>query len=217
MTAPELRAFVHAVLGELEDEPRTALVDSLMARAARGSAGWKPNRPTPRIVNDARAFADAARQVGYAEPGDVSEYLRLASEAFLAGDHASARVVFEALLLPIATVDIDLGQHELVADVLSADVHETQPTQTVAALVHADERLKKEFPRMTLPVLILHGTRDEDAKPSGSQFFYDTVGARDKTLKLYEGYVHDLLNDVGKEAVMADITSWIGEHAGVRS
>ena len=36
--------------------------------------------------------------------------------------------------------------------------HETQPTQTVAEMVRADERLKKEFPLITLPVLILHGT-----------------------------------------------------------
>lgn len=87
--------------------------------------------------------------------------------------------------------------------------HEVQPTQTVAEMVRADERLKKEFPLITLPVLILHGTRDKAAKPSGSQFFYDTAGSADKTLKLYEGHVHDLLNDVGKEMVMADIKNWI--------
>src|SRR3974390_3146181 len=34
--------------------------------------------------------------------------------------------------------------------------HETQPTRTMAALVRADERLKKEFSLITLPVLILH-------------------------------------------------------------
>jgi hypothetical protein len=123
MTAPELRAFVRAVLDEFEDEQRGRLIDSLMTRAARGDAGWKPNRPSSRIVNDARSFADAARQVGYANPDDVSEHLRLASRALLAGDHASARAVFEALLLPISTVDIDLGQHELVDEVLSVDVH----------------------------------------------------------------------------------------------
>ena len=65
--------------------------------------------------------------------------------------------------------------------------HETQPTQTVAEMVRADERLKKEFPLITLPVLILHGTADKATKPSGSQFFYDTAGSTDKTLKLYEG------------------------------
>jgi alpha-beta hydrolase superfamily lysophospholipase len=28
-------------------------------------------------------------------------------------------------------------------------------------------------------------------------------------LKLYEGHVHDLLNDVDKEVVIADINGWI--------
>src|SRR5262249_56134937 len=123
MTAPELRAFVHSVLAEMEDEQRTRIIDSLFARAARGHAGWKPNHPSSRAVDDARSFADAARQLGYADPGDVTEHLRLASKAFLAGDHSSARAVFEALLIPISTADIDLGQHELVDDVLSVDVH----------------------------------------------------------------------------------------------
>lgn len=87
--------------------------------------------------------------------------------------------------------------------------NEVQPTQTVAALVRADERLKKEFPTITLPVLILHGTADKVTKPSGSQLFYDKAGSKDKTLKLYEGHYHDLLSDVGKEGVMADIQAWI--------
>ena len=49
--------------------------------------------------------------------------------------------------------------------------HETQPTRTMAALVRADERLKQEFANITLPVLILHGTADENTKPSGSRAF----------------------------------------------
>jgi acylglycerol lipase len=89
--------------------------------------------------------------------------------------------------------------------------HEVQPTKTVAELVRADERLKKEFPLITLPVLILHGTADKVTNPKGSQLFYDTAGSTDKTLKLYEGHVHDLLNDIDKEVVMADIQGWIDE------
>jgi len=65
---------------------------------------------------------------------------------------------------------------------------------------------------MTLPVLILHGTADKATKPSGSQRFYDTVGSRDKTLKLYDGHFHDLLNDLDKEIVMADIKNWVVGH-----
>jgi alpha-beta hydrolase superfamily lysophospholipase len=86
---------------------------------------------------------------------------------------------------------------------------ESQPTKTVAELVRADERLEQEFPLITLPVLILHGTADKVTNPKGSQLFFDTAGSADKTLKLYEGHVHDLLNDVGKEHVMADIVTWI--------
>src|SRR3974390_399762 len=88
--------------------------------------------------------------------------------------------------------------------------HETQPTRTMAALVRADERLKKEFSLITLPVLILHGTADKNTNPSGSQHFYDMVGSADKTLKLYQAGVHDLLNDPEKGGVMQDIQGWMG-------
>ena len=90
--------------------------------------------------------------------------------------------------------------------------NETQPTETLAEMVRADERLEKEFPRINLPVLILHGTSDKAAKPSGSQLFYDTVGSTDKTLKFYEGGYHDLLNDTDKQRVMSDIRVWINAH-----
>ena len=90
--------------------------------------------------------------------------------------------------------------------------HETQPTKTLAEMVRADERLKREFSSMTVPVLILHGTADQATRPSGSQHFYDAVGSHDKTLKLYDGHFHDLLNDLDKEIVMADIKNWIVVH-----
>jgi alpha-beta hydrolase superfamily lysophospholipase len=87
--------------------------------------------------------------------------------------------------------------------------HEVQPAMTVAALVRADERLRVEFPLITLPVLIMHGTDDKATVCHGSEFFYETAGSRDKTLKLYDGHYHDLLNDIGKEGVLAEIASWI--------
>ncbi len=86
---------------------------------------------------------------------------------------------------------------------------EVQPTRTVAQLVLADERLEREFPQITLPVLILHGTADKVTKPGGSQLFYDTAGSQDKTLKLYDGHAHDLLNDLDRDKVMGDIVGWL--------
>ena len=94
-------------------------------------------------------------------------------------------------------------------DPLIAD--EVQPTATVAALARADDRLDREFPLITLPLLILHGTADKATNPKGSEQFYAEAGSKDKTLKLYEGHAHELLNDYDRDQVMSDIVGWIEE------
>ncbi len=125
MTAPELRSFVRTVFDGLDDDQRTTITDLLVTCATQGDVGWKPSRPSTRVVDEVCAFADAARRVAYADPDEVSDYLRQGTRAFLAGDHASARAVFEALLLPVAQGDINLGQHEMVEEVLNIDLHVT--------------------------------------------------------------------------------------------
>jgi acylglycerol lipase len=109
----------------------------------------------------------------------------------------------------------DFSRDPAVVAALNADpliANESQPSETVAELVRADEMLGKSFQRITLPLLILHGTADKVTKPSGSKELYAKAGSRDKTLKLYDGHFHDLLADVGKERVMADIQAWIDAH-----
>jgi alpha-beta hydrolase superfamily lysophospholipase len=96
---------------------------------------------------------------------------------------------------------------QLTADPLTEG--EVQPVATVAAFARAGERFEREFSRITLPVLILHGTADKATRPDGSQQFFDEAGSADKTLKLYDGYYHDLLNDLGRERIFDDIIEWI--------
>lgn len=106
----------------------------------------------------------------------------------------------------------DFSRDPKVVEEMNEDVlikGESQPAQTGKVMINASERLTEEFSAITLPVLILHGTEDKATKPSGSEHFYEKTGSADKTLKLYEGHFHDLLNDVDKEIVMADIQNWI--------
>jgi alpha-beta hydrolase superfamily lysophospholipase len=106
----------------------------------------------------------------------------------------------------------DFSRDPAVVAALNADpliANESQPSETVAELVRADELLAKSMQQITLPLLILHGTADKVTKPSGSKEFYERAGSSDKTLKLYEGHFHDLLADIGKQQVMADIQDWI--------
>jgi len=89
---------------------------------------------------------------------------------------------------------------------------ESQPTRTLAALVRADETLRRRFAELTLPLLVLHGTADKAAKPSGSRHLFEQAGSADKRLELYEGGFHDLLADVERERVLGDIADWLDAH-----
>jgi len=95
------------------------------------------------------------------------------------------------------------------ADPLIAN--ESQPAETSAELIKAAERLKSNMPKYRVAILIIHGTADKATRYQGSEYFYEHAGSTDKTLKLYEGHYHDLLNDVGKEDVMADVQNWLDE------
>ena len=86
---------------------------------------------------------------------------------------------------------------------------EVQPTHTVAEMLGGADRLTREFGALRLPMFILHGTADKVTKPEGSRYFHAHSGAQDKTLKLYEGHAHDMLNDLGKQQVLADIRQWM--------
>ena len=148
------------------------------------------------------------------------ELAGLISESFAhelpAPDFALAAIRGLSHLAPHAHVlklkNEDFSRDPAVVQAMNEDpliAHEAQPTQTLAALVRADQVLKAGFPRITLPLLILHGTADKAAKPSGSQHFFDAAGSTDKTLKLYEGAFHDPLNDLGKTDVMTDLLDWL--------
>jgi hypothetical protein len=123
LDADELRAFIAETLERCDPEARGPIEDALLRRAA-ARGGYRPAAPSPEIVDEVLEFAKAAQRVGYAEPMEVDEYLRRGITASLAGEHATARRVFEALLVPIAEAEIDLGQHEMVEEVLSVDLHD---------------------------------------------------------------------------------------------
>jgi alpha-beta hydrolase superfamily lysophospholipase len=90
---------------------------------------------------------------------------------------------------------------------------EVQPLETVAALARAGEQLRDRLASLSLPLLVLHGTADHAAKPEGSEMLFDAARSADKTLKLYDGHYHDLLNDLDRDRVTNDIGNWITKRA----
>ena len=62
---------------------------------------------------------------------------------------------------------------------------------------------------ITLPMLVLHGSADGIADPAGSRTLFERVASEDKTLKLYDGFYHEILNEPGKEEVYGDVLEWL--------
>lgn len=122
MGADELREVVRDMLIELDDRAHRRVVGSLIERVARGTSNWAHPGPSEAIATEIVAFAEAAQRTGYADPSEVDDYLRQGSNGFLSKGYPAAARIFRALLPPIGDGEIDLGQHEMVDEVLGTDV-----------------------------------------------------------------------------------------------
>ena len=59
------------------------------------------------------------------------------------------------------------------------------------------------------PVLIMHGTADGITAPRGSQALYDGASSADKTLRMWDGLYHELINEPEKADVISEMIAWM--------
>lgn len=83
------------------------------------------------------------------------------------------------------------------------------PARAGAAGLRAIARVQADMEKFMAPVLIMHGTEDHWTNPEGSRQLAARAASVDKTLKLYDGYYHELLTDPQKEVVWQDVIGWI--------
>ena len=67
-----------------------------------------------------------------------------------------------------------------------------------------------EFP---LPLLLLQGSADRLVNPAGARQFAAGLAGK-VTYKVYDGWYHELHNEVEKETVLADMVAWIDQILG---
>lgn len=68
------------------------------------------------------------------------------------------------------------------------------------------------FGDLRLPVLLLHGTADQLADVAGSRALEAAATDAAVTAHYYEGLYHEVFNEPERDRVIADLTSWLGEH-----
>lgn len=72
--------------------------------------------------------------------------------------------------------------------------------------------------QVSSPLLVLHGAADKVTDPTVSKFLYDTACSQDKTMKIYDGGYHSILEGEPDErisTVISDIVSWLDSHCAL--
>ncbi|XP_031736026.1 uncharacterized protein LOC101210503 isoform X2 [Cucumis sativus] len=69
--------------------------------------------------------------------------------------------------------------------------------------------LQQNLSKISVPFLVLHGTADEVTDPTASQKLYKEASSTDKSIKLLEGFLHDLLFEPERQSIMKDIIDWM--------
>jgi acylglycerol lipase len=84
------------------------------------------------------------------------------------------------------------------------------PIPTGLAMGGMIGKLYPMVPQIKLPALIMAGNGGSDG--ARSRVLYEQIGSKDKTLKLYEGLLHEIFNEPEHPQVMADLEAWLKAH-----
>ena len=67
--------------------------------------------------------------------------------------------------------------------------------------------------KLTLPFIVVHGSEDRLVDPGGAKDIYEHAGFTDKTIKIQEGYYHEIHNKPERE--FNDLEAWLTAHLWV--
>jgi acylglycerol lipase len=119
---------------------------------------------------------------------------------------------------PLPPVDSKtLSKDPKVAESYDADpnvYHGKVPAKTAVTIIDTGDKVRTLLPKITLPILVMHGGSDPLANPVWSQYVYEHLGSADKSIKIYDGLYHEILNEPERARVMADIWVWLAAHQG---
>ncbi|HEY6421794.1 MAG TPA: lysophospholipase [Pseudonocardiaceae bacterium] len=95
--------------------------------------------------------------------------------------------------------------------------HGNIKVRTGAEILVTIEGLPARLPRLSVPLLLLHGTADQICDPTGSTLVHEHVSSVDKTLRRYDGLYHEIFNEPERDDVLTDLISWLNDHLALHS
>ncbi len=211
---------------------------SVVAVDIRGhgrSAGWPGMiEGLDDWVADARAVLERGRAAAGVRPlflmGHSLGALIAATYVVRAGGDGLAGLVLSSLAVLAGPAILEsMGDPEgqgIPSTALSRDVEvqraydqdplvfaDRVPPESTAAALEAAIEVNQGTGLIALPVLMFHGELDAIADPEGARYFFEALASTDKRLRIYDGLLHETMNEPEQDEVLDDLVAWLDEHA----
>lgn len=185
----------------------------------------------------AEAKGDGLRQVllGHSLGGLIAlETLRLAPDAFgeavviapaINATHGVSPVLlalsrFLRVVLPFVTLDNTLDPNDICTDKAVVEAYKADPlvhrrisSRLFNGMADAGRQLRANPSGLpaALRMLMLHGGDDPICLATDTRAFFADLPMSDKTLKVYDGMLHEILNEKDQADVFADIDTFLDQ------
>lgn len=142
---------------------------------------------------------------GIKEPASVSSAVKLVGKALsvLAPGIGVSRLDFSGLSRDPSVAQAALSDPLMFKGKITARLG--------AEMLKTMQRVVAEAARITLPILILQGDADPIVDPTGARILHDAAGSTDKSIKVYQGLLHELFNEPEREQVFDDLEEWLNQ------
>ena len=181
---------------------------------------WQPEKPIFLIGHSMGGLISAAYLL---ENQDELSGAVLSGPGIKVPDNISQATIFLgnmlSIIMPKAGL-IQLDAEGVSRDPAVVDAYINDPlvytgkttARLGAELLKATQCVKDQAQKIRLPIMIVQGSDDKLVDPSGAQLLYDLVSSKDKTIKIYNGFYHEVFNEPEHEQVLDDVKTWIEAH-----
>jgi len=183
---------------------------------------WKPEKPIFLIGHSMGGLISAAYLL---EHQDEISGAVLSGPGIKMPDNISQGIIIVGKMLSIIMPKaglIQLDAKGVSRDPAVVDAYVNDPlvytgkttARLGAELLKTMQRVAEQATQISLPIMIVQGSDDKLVDSSGAQLFYDLVGSGDKTIKIYNGFYHEVFNEPEHEQVLNDVKTWLEAHLG---
>jgi acylglycerol lipase len=105
-----------------------------------------------------------------------------------------------------------IAQHSAVAEAYDRDplVFRGKITARLGIeLLWQSRRLENRLSQIQAPILILHGQDDLVCNPKAANLIISKISSKDKSVKIYPGLYHEILNEPEQKTVFMNISDWL--------